>query len=68
MLRITVAAVARNFDIFAPKDTSETTMEIKDSFVSGGIRLVLTTIDKRLSQIILPASMKCKLIFSPRKL
>jgi cytochrome P450 len=35
MLKIAVAAVARNFDVVAPKETTERSMEIKDSFVSG---------------------------------
>jgi cytochrome P450 len=39
MFKIIVAVVSRNFDVFAPKDTSETTMEIKDSFVSDGTGL-----------------------------
>ncbi|OAX38861.1 cytochrome P450 [Rhizopogon vinicolor AM-OR11-026] len=33
MLRISVAAVARNFDVVAPAETNERSMEIKDSFV-----------------------------------
>ncbi|EGO02344.1 hypothetical protein SERLA73DRAFT_178240 [Serpula lacrymans var. lacrymans S7.3] len=33
MLRITIAALARNFDIIAPPETNERSMEIKDSFV-----------------------------------
>ena len=33
MLRIVVAAVARNFEVIAPTETTERTMEIKDSFV-----------------------------------
>jgi cytochrome P450 len=33
MLRIAVAAVARNFDVVAPAETNERSMEIKDSFV-----------------------------------
>jgi hypothetical protein len=34
MLKIIVVAVARNFGIVAPKETTERSMEIKDSFVS----------------------------------
>jgi hypothetical protein len=34
MLKITVATVARNFDIEAPPETNEKTMEMRDSFVS----------------------------------
>jgi cytochrome P450 len=33
MLRVTVAAVARNFDVVAPAETNDRTMEVKDSFV-----------------------------------
>lgn len=33
MLRIVVAAIARNFDILAPTETSERSMEMRDSFV-----------------------------------
>ena len=34
MMRITVAAVVRNFDIMAPPETTESSMDIRDSFVS----------------------------------
>lgn len=34
MLRIAVATLARNFDVVAPAETNERSMEIKDSFVS----------------------------------
>jgi len=34
MLRIAVATVVRNFDVVAPVETNERSMEIKDSFVS----------------------------------
>ncbi len=34
MLKIAVAALARNFDVVAPPETNERSMEIKDSFVS----------------------------------
>ncbi|KAK2465864.1 hypothetical protein APHAL10511_001505 [Amanita phalloides] len=33
MLKMTVAALARNFDVVAPPETNERSMEIKDSFV-----------------------------------
>ncbi|KDQ63972.1 hypothetical protein JAAARDRAFT_214320 [Jaapia argillacea MUCL 33604] len=33
MLKITIAAVARNFDVSAPAETTERSMEIKDAFV-----------------------------------
>ncbi|KIL58950.1 hypothetical protein M378DRAFT_169922 [Amanita muscaria Koide BX008] len=33
MLKIAVAALARNFDVIAPPETNERSMEIKDSFV-----------------------------------
>ena len=38
MLKVAVAAVARNFDVVAPSETNERTMEMKDSFVSWGCR------------------------------
>ena len=34
MLKTAVAALARNFDVVAPPETNERSMEIKDSFVS----------------------------------
>jgi cytochrome P450 len=34
MLRVAVAAVVRNFDIVAPSETNDRTMEVKDAFVS----------------------------------
>lgn len=34
MMKITVAAMARNFDISAPPETNERSMDIRDSFVS----------------------------------
>jgi cytochrome P450 len=34
MLKVAVAAIARNFDVVAPSETNERTMEMKDSFVS----------------------------------
>ena len=33
MLRVTVASFVRNFDIAAPPETHERSMEVKDSFV-----------------------------------
>jgi hypothetical protein len=33
MLKITVACVARNFDVMTPPETNERSMEMKDSFV-----------------------------------
>lgn len=38
MLKVVVAAVARNFNIVAPPETNEKSMEIKDSFVSTSRR------------------------------
>lgn len=35
MLRLAVAAIARNFDVAAPAETNERSMEIRDSFVSA---------------------------------
>jgi cytochrome P450 len=37
MLKMAVAAVARNFDIVAPPETNEKTMEMRDSFVSASL-------------------------------
>lgn len=34
MLRVVVASIVRNFDIVAAAQTTEKTMEMKDSFVS----------------------------------
>jgi len=34
MLKLAVAAFVRNFDIIAPNETNERSMDIKDSFVS----------------------------------
>jgi hypothetical protein len=34
MLRVTVAAIARNFDVVAPVETNDRSMDVKDSFVS----------------------------------
>lgn len=34
-LRIIIAAIARNFDIFAPQETNEQSMGIRDAFVSS---------------------------------
>ncbi|KAJ8517764.1 hypothetical protein ONZ45_g5122 [Pleurotus djamor] len=33
IMRVAVAAIARNFDVLAPSETNEKTMEMKDSFV-----------------------------------
>jgi cytochrome P450 len=33
MLRVTVASFARNFDVSAPPETHERSMDIKDTFV-----------------------------------
>ncbi|KAL0568776.1 hypothetical protein V5O48_013208 [Marasmius crinis-equi] len=35
MMKIVIATVVRNFDVFAPAETNEQSMEIKDSFVSA---------------------------------
>lgn len=66
VMRMVVAAVVRNFDIVAPSETNERTMEMKDSFVSDramAVYLLLTAIGP---QVIFPASMECKLAFIPR--
>jgi cytochrome P450 len=38
ILRITVAAIARNFDLLSPPETTEKSMEMRDSFVSYLLR------------------------------
>jgi Cytochrome P450 len=67
MLKISVAAVVRNFDIDAPPETNENTMEMRDSFVSEfrgacvGLMFYFSN-----TKVIFPASMQCNLIFKPR--
>jgi cytochrome P450 len=68
VLRIAIAAIARNFDIISPPETTETSMEMRDSFVrypffTGLVRLSIDVVH----QVIFPASMTCHLIFNPRK-
>lgn len=41
MLKIVVATVARNFNIVAPPETNEKSMEIKESFVSTSLPFAL---------------------------
>lgn len=41
MLRVAIAAVIKNFNIAAPAETNERSMEIKDSFVSRIFSLFL---------------------------
>jgi hypothetical protein len=43
MLKMAVAAVARNFDIVAPSETNEKTMEMRDSFVSPVLFVLVQT-------------------------
>ena len=65
MLRIIVAALIRNFNVAAPPETNESSMEIKDAFVS----LPACPVDllkKLFTQVIFPAAMECKLFFHPR--
>jgi cytochrome P450 len=38
VLRIAIAAIARNFDIVSPPETTETSMEMRDSFVCYSFR------------------------------
>lgn len=42
MLKIILASMARNFDIVAPSETNEKSMEIKDSFVGYRFLLLLS--------------------------
>lgn len=65
-LRIAIAAIARNFDVVSPPETTETSMEMRDSFVSYPFRNMSEMIDVA-HQVIFPASMTCHLIFNPRK-
>lgn len=69
-LRIAIAAIARNFDIISPPETTETSMEMRDSFVCYPFRTSHSS-DGRCRgwfQVIFPASMACRLIFNPRKI
>lgn len=65
MMKVVVAAVARNFDIEAPAETNERSMEIKDSFVSV-LWHVAHPITDTYMQVIFPSAMECKLSFNPR--
>jgi cytochrome P450 len=66
MMKIVIAAVVRNFDVAAPVETNEQSMEIKDSFVSGAVSQFTYTTHR--FQVIFPSAMECKLIFTPRTL
>ena len=65
MLKVAVASFARNFDVSAPPETHEQSMDIKDSFVRRfPLRRRLWLI---YLQVIFPAAMECKLFFTPRR-
>jgi cytochrome P450 len=66
VLRIAIAAIAKNFDVVSPPETTETSMEMRDSFVCYNFLNLSETIDV-VCQVIFPASMTCRLIFNPRK-
>ncbi len=70
MIKVVLAAFVKSFDVVAPAETNERSMEIKDSFVRDSsipdfvrLSVVLTNI-----QVIFPAAMECKLVFVPRQL
>jgi cytochrome P450 len=70
VLRIAIAAIARNFDITSPPETTEMTMEMRDSFVCYPFLFLIRTCLKQptpCTQVVFPASMACRLIFNPRK-
>jgi cytochrome P450 len=43
MLRVAVATIVRNFDIVAPPETNERTMEMRDSFVRTVVYTLFTS-------------------------
>ncbi len=68
MIKVVLAAFVKSFDVVAPTETNERSMEIKDSFVRDSsipdfVSVVLTNF-----QVIFPAAMECKLMFVPRQL
>jgi hypothetical protein len=44
MMRTVIAAVVRNFDVVAPPETTEKSMEIKDSFVRGRLHATFAVV------------------------
>lgn len=66
VLRLAISAIARNFDVVSPPETTEASMEMRDSFVCYPFRDLSETTDL-VHQVIFPASMTCHLIFNPRK-
>jgi hypothetical protein len=44
MMRTVIVAVVRNFDVVAPPETTEKSMEIKDSFVRGSLHVIFTVV------------------------
>ena len=68
VLRIAMAAIVRNFDLLSTLETTESSMEIRDSFVcrpSHVHRRKTHQLDN--PEVIFPASMACRLIFNARK-
>jgi len=67
-LRIAIAAIARNFNVVSPPETTGKSMEMRDSFVYFPFYTYLRRSVTSCIQVIFPASMACRLIFNPRKL
>jgi cytochrome P450 len=67
-LRIAIATIARNFNVVSPPETTEKSMEMRDSFVYFPFNTCLKRSVTSCNQVIFPASMACRLIFNPRKL
>jgi len=65
MMRIVITAIVRNFDVVAPLETNESSMDIRDSFVGGSSSTL--KLSHRSWQVIFPAAMECKLAFRPRQ-
>lgn len=66
MLRLGIASFVRNFEIRTPAETTDTSMEVMDSFVLFLFTLVYYRSLTECGQVIFPASMECKLTFVPR--
>ena len=67
MLRIAIAALVRNFDVVAPPETNEKSMDIRDSFVCVPDLLWIVLLLIVYFKVIFPAAMQCKLIFVARE-
>lgn len=67
VLRMVVAALASNFDVFAhAQETNERSMEMRDAFVCFLITSFWARLIKMV-KVLFPASKECKLTFSARK-